>query len=651
MWCSTGASLRCCARLAGAILLAGAAGGGATAATAYARPPLPLEAFFEQPVARAAQLSPSGRKLAMVRVRPDGESLVVLDLRTHGESLALNADKDAHFGWLRWKGEDRLLAGQATDRRLKGHEADASPGARVDETVTAVDPDGARPLVLIKGEHPHAGGPGLSRLADLELADAGHVLAVAPNAKGGAGLWRIDVRSGARELVSETAEEGGDRQPADALMVREGAIAKASEPRWARGKVRAQGLAILGPADGPDRVYALGHGEEGATVRVYDFRTEAMSEPIWPAIKAEVSDIVYGGQDKSLAGVCASGEVYGCEFRDPQLMADYRKAAHELGEGRSLTPISMSEDGRWWLFGVSAPDARGAYWLMDRTTKKLTLIADRYPELPSDRLGKREPYVYTARDGTKVPGYLTRPPGVQARNLPLLVLPHGGPEARDSLTYDRWSQFFATRGYLVFQPNFRGSIGYGPDWAQAGYRQWGALMQDDLTDGVDSLVASGKADASRICIMGASYGGYAALYGGAVQPDLYKCVVSWAGVSDLAGLVQSEKKAHGGSSDRYLYARTIIGDPKTEKARLEKASPIAYASTYQRPVLLLHGSKDQSVPVEQSERMAAALKAAGKQVSLTVVPEGHVEWSEAHESAALAEIAAFLDRNIGRPAA
>jgi dienelactone hydrolase len=651
MWCSQGASRHWRARLAGAVLLAGCSGSALAAGSAPSpRPPLPIEAFFQPAAARGAELSPSGHRLAMIRAGEDGESVVVVDLRSHAEAVALVAGKGEHFGWVRWKGEGRLLAGSAADGPGDEPE-DVSPGRRVDETVTAVDTDGAHALVLIKGERPHFGGPAATRLSDTEAVDPAHVLALAPNSRGGEGLWRLDVDSGERTLVSETAPDTAERLPASALMVREGARAKASEPRWARGKVQPAGLAILGPAAGPDRVYALGHGEEGATVRVYDFRTQAMSEPVWPAIRADVSEIVYGERDKALAGVCTSAEVFGCEFRDPLLQADYRRAAHDLGEGRSLTPVSMSQDGRWWLFGVSAPQQRGTYWLMDRTTKKLTLVADRYPGLPADRLGRREPYVYTARDGTRIPGYLTRPPGAAEKNLPLLVMPHGGPEARDNLTYDRWSQVFATRGYLVFQPNFRGSTGYGPAWSQAGYRQWGGLMQDDLTDGVKSLVADGRADPSRICIMGASYGGYAALYGGATQPDLYRCVVSWAGVSDLAALVQGERKAHGASSARYLYARTIIGDPRTEKARLQKASPITYASTYRPPVLLLHGSHDEAVPVEQSRRMAAAIRASGGRVSLTVAPEGHVEWSEANETAALAEIAAFLDRNIGGPAA
>lgn len=642
-----GASAHWRARIAGAVMLASC--GGAALAGQTAVEPLPLDAFFKPPVVRGAQLSPDGHRLAMIRTSAHGDALSVVDLISRNETVVLTAAEGAHFGWVRWKGASRLIAGQATDRHARERDpADESPGMRSDETVVALDADGTHELTLWKGERPHAGQPAAPRLADPEAADPAHILATAAGAKGAAAVYRIDVRTGERMLVSEQAEEGGDRQPLNALTVREGQAIKSADLRWLHGKVAPQGLSILGPAANPDQVYALGHSDEGVSVRVYDFRKQAMSEPVWKPTKGEVAEIVYGEKDKDLAGVCGSAEVYGCEFRDAGLQGDYQAAVKKLGRDHSLTPVSMSQDGRWWLFGVSSPNERGAYWLMDRDSKALTLVADRYPELPTGRLGHREPFVFTARDGVRIPGYITRPPqSAGSKDLPLLVMPHGGPEARDSLSYDRWAQFFATRGYLVFQPNFRGSTGYGPSWVQAGYGQWGGLMQNDLTDGVKSLIRSGAADAGRICVMGASYGGYAALYGGATQPELYKCVISWAGVSDLAGLVEGERKAHGARSDRYQYARASIGDPKTEAARLVRASPITYAASYRPPVMLLHGSQDESVPVEQSERMAAALKAAGREVSLTIVPEGHVDWSHAHESAALAQIAAFLERNIG----
>ncbi len=228
-------------------------------------------------------------------------------------------------------------------------------------------------------------------------------------------------------------------------------------------------------------------------------------------------------------------------------------------------------------------------------------------------------------------------------------MPHGGPEDRDSFDYDDWTQILATRGYLVFQPNFRGSSGYGDAYAEAGYGQWGLRMQDDVTDGVRELIADGRADPNRICIFGASYGGYAALMGGAQNPDLYRCVVSWAGVSDLVSMMKWQRRQADGLDDpTYLYWRKAIGDPDTDAERLQRNSAVTYAKTYGPPVLLLHGLKDDTVPSEQSDEMFHALRNAKKDVRLiTQKHEGHPRWIAEHEQSALTEILAFLEAHIG----
>jgi dipeptidyl aminopeptidase/acylaminoacyl peptidase len=281
----------------------------------------------------------------------------------------------------------------------------------------------------------------------------------------------------------------------------------------------------------------------------------------------------------------------------------------------------------------------------------VTLVANRHPELTADKLAPMEAVRYRARDGMEITAYVTRPAGAPAgKPLPLIVMPHGGPEARDSLDFDIWAEFFATRGYLVLQPNFRGSSGYGRKFAEAGYGQWGGKMDDDITDGVLQLIKSGQADKDRICIFGASFGGYAALYGGARTPELYKCVASFAGVADLNALVNWEHSTKG-HEGRYHYAARSIGDPAKEGPRLTAASPITYAAGYRPPVLLIHGADDSSVPVAQSRMMQAALTKAGKDVRLVVYPhEGHTDWTPTDEEAALTEIAAFVESHI-EPAA
>jgi dipeptidyl aminopeptidase/acylaminoacyl peptidase len=180
---------------------------------------------------------------------------------------------------------------------------------------------------------------------------------------------------------------------------------------------------------------------------------------------------------------------------------------------------------------VDGPQMPRSYFFLDRTTHKARFIASTYPKLNKDQLGKTKPFPYKARDGLDIPSYLTLPPGKTPKMLPVVILPHGGPRARDEMAFDWQAQFLANRGYAVMQPNFRGSSGYGRRFEEAGYGQWGLKMQDDITDGVRKLIADGIADPKRICIVGGSYGGYAALAGAAFTPDLYACAVSWAGIS------------------------------------------------------------------------------------------------------------------------
>ena len=617
--------------------MAAAAGGAACSA------PLPIKAFFQPPASRGAQLSPSGRYLALIEMTDQGDAVAVLDLDTRKTTMALKAGDGRGVDWVRWKGDDRLLAGLAAhggpDDDVGADDLDGGGGGA--EVLTALDRDGGAPVTLQAGEQTVARARKSMRIADALSRDPAHVLVVAPDAKGAPSLWKVDVHSGSGEFVAEGEGDADGRLPRGAMIVRYDHKAPAE----------AQGFDVLGPADGGRKAFVAlpprGPADgDTTTIRVYDFGKKTLSDPVWPALKYDVSEIVYHEGDNALAGVCYTADAYTCVFKDAKLNEDYARAGKSLGGLRSLTPLSMSDNGRFWLFGVSGPDLPGAYYVFDRTAGTMTLAADRRPGLPAARLGAMQLYGYAARDGARIPGYLTRPPGAGKGPLPLLVMPHGGPEARDSYAFDIWTQYFATRGYLVFQPNFRGSSGYGRAYARAGYGQWGGRSQDDITDGVRQLIKDGLADPKRICIFGASFGGYAALFGGAQTPELYRCVASFAGVSDLNALVRWEK-ATKGHEGRYRYALTAIGDPAHESARLAAASPITHVAAYRPPVLLIHGSKDASVPLAQSEAMAQALRAAGKDVRLVVYPgEGHADWTEHDEEAALTEIDGFLQAHL-----
>lgn len=268
-----------------------------------------------------------------------------------------------------------------------------------------------------------------------------------------------------------------------------------------------------------------------------------------------------------------------------------------------------------------------AVYLYDTRVPRITQIASAYAGLLGVDLPARHAYSYTARDGTAIPGYLTRPLGASGPT-PLVVLPHGGPAARDVGGFDWMAHFLASRGYAVLQPNFRGSRGYGNGWETAGHGQWGiGVMQHDLSDGVAALVEGGLADPERVCIVGASYGGYAALAGAVFTPELYRCAAAIAPVSDLVDMLGFERNRRGGESAAVSYWRLAMGggDPDGLNDRLRAASPAAHPERARAPILLVHGRDDAVVPVEQSRNMARALRRAGKSVELIEL-DGEDHW-------------------------
>jgi dienelactone hydrolase len=601
--------------------------------------PLPISAFYGPPASRGAQLSPSGRYLALIERSDQHEAVSVIDLQTHDKTVALKSREGRGVDWVRWKGDDRLVTGVGRHKRGGGDDDDGPETPRTGATLTALDRDGGRAVALSPGAAAKLSGP--LRMADALSRDPQHVIVAAADAKGGSSLWKVDVGSGAAEFVGEGKEDPDDEIAGPNMVVRYDH----------RPDKDAAEFDVLGPVAGGRRAYvslqprSKADGDV-ATLRIYDFDKRRFSDPVWPALKYEVTDVVYHEGDRELAGVCYTADAYVCEFKDPGLSADYKAARASFDGERSLTPLSMSDDGRYWLFGVQGPTEPGSYYVFDRRTHRMTLAANRHPDLPSSKLGPAQAFTYKARDGLEIRAYLTRPPKAPAGPLPLIVMPHGGPEARDSLGFDVWAQILATRGYLVVQPNFRGSSGFGRKFVEAGYGQWGAKMQDDITDAVMSLVKSGQADVNRICIFGASFGGYAALYGASQTPGLYKCAASFAGVSDLKALVEWEHHTKG-HEDRYAYASRAIGNPAKDAARLAATSPINRIEKMSIPVLMIHGELDRSVPVEQSQAMERAMRKAKKDVRLVVFPgEGHADWSPRDEQAALTEVAGFIEAQI-----
>ncbi|MGA0602711.1 alpha/beta hydrolase family protein [Caulobacter sp. KR2-114] len=652
------------------------------APTPAASGPLSVETFYAKAALHDAELSPSGRYVAALIRRSDGQAVLVRDLQSGQSSLAsVSTDKDLDYDWVVWKGDDRLVLGVTLSKvEHWGGKADADISKRkYSLALMAVDREGGHEVMLFRDD-PHTWGRMnhryFMRLQDRLRGDPDHVLALAQDISGRDALWKADIHTGAAEIVEPSAPNiiGWVTNGEGAVIGRysagwNGNIISARGPggdKWVEvARIHPKDVdgeladfEILGPSSDPAAMYVAvkpkdpGDGSARA-VRLYDFHSRTLGPPLIRDAGYDVTRILYKGGSLEMAAACYQVDTLVCSFKDPHGQAVFNAMSRYFHGERNIEPVSYSDDGHWWLLRVSGPDDPGEFVLYDDQKHSVATLGAVRPDLPAERLGHMERFVFKARDGIQVPGYLTVPPGAAAAGakapLPMVLLPHGGPEARDDYDYDTIVQFLATRGYAVLQVNFRGSAGYGVAWADAGHRQWNGRMQDDLDDAVAAAIATGRIDRARICAMGISYGGYAALMAGARHPELYKCVVSWAGISDLIRSLKWEKNESGWEQEhsRYGHWVTLMGDPDKDHDALVKASPVTYAAKYGPPVLLLHGMDDDIVDPDQSQVMESALKKAGKDVRLISTPyEGHPAWSDEHMRAALTEIATFLKAHI-----
>ncbi|HMA49773.1 MAG TPA: prolyl oligopeptidase family serine peptidase, partial [Magnetospirillaceae bacterium] len=355
--------------------------------------------------------------------------------------------------------------------------------------------------------------------------------------------------------------------------------------------------------------------------------------------------VIAGAPGVDAHGAVVNGKLVGYRFGDGDVTyfdADWQKMANSVRKvlpGRRVELVDRSADGKRFLAFATAIGQAPSYWLLDLRGPKAVLnpLFQNYDAIPPEQIAPVMEVSYSARDGLEIPAFLTLPVNRKPGPLPFVVLPHGGPLARDTGQFDYMAQFFAALGYGVLQPQFRGSTGRGWAFEQAGYGQWGRKSQDDITDGTHWLIEKGYADPARIAIVGASYGGYAALMGVAREPALYRCAVSISGVADLAHLVGEVGATYGGL--------TSIPDVKEKNVPLTAISPVKHVGSIQVPVLLLHGRRDFTVPVEHSEAMERALKHVDKAVEAAYFDDAdHFFTREKDRIAMLHTLQSFLRR-------
>jgi dipeptidyl aminopeptidase/acylaminoacyl peptidase len=641
----------------------------------------PVELFIAQPALATVVMSPDGKNIAAVR-RDKGTTFLMLLNLDGGGSKAMPLP-GMRIGEVVWGSNDRLIyiAGsenptfQGTDRGIVmvGAPRMYSIGLDLKSPVMFFEKDKRLSRENLSSE---------ILLTRIE-GDPRHIL-MPLRMNFVLNLLKVDIYDGTWEMVGEGEDrtvrwfadrtgrpvirfDAGNKRGTELnVMVRQG------NGGGAKGNWKlAQTLRVdpeqrtsnsldfnpIAPGPTPTQYYVTARAPGGGTMGVYlyDIEKAAMVQTLFAKDNADVNGAIIDPETGLYAGATYWEDRLKFEYVNPDLNKMMAGLDESFQHAWNIVPIarSRSADNKRWLIHVGNATNLGGYYIYDVDKKSAQEIGLNSPALQLVKPGQVLSIGYAARDGMKINGYLTMPSGWndKAPKPPLIVMPHGGPEVRDTYQYSPIVQFLASRGYAVLQPNFRGSAGYGKAFQDAGRLHWGDAAQDDITDGVKFVVDKGFADPARMCIFGASYGGYAAMMSIVREPGLYKCAVSASGPTDLGKMLAWERKEEGATSSAYNYWTSQIGDPGKDKAMIEASSPALQADKVKVPVLLVHGKRDRTVPIEQSEFMLDALKKAGKTVDMSTYETAAHGMIGRDMKKFLLEIEAFFGKNLGAPGA
>jgi dipeptidyl aminopeptidase/acylaminoacyl peptidase len=401
-----------------------------------------------------------------------------------------------------------------------------------------------------------------------------------------------------------------------------------------------QPLVPIGIDSARDSAYAVSEHEGRKALWSIDLRDQSEPAVVFSQPRADLDEPMLTN-DRRLFGMSYDLERPAAHYTDENLRNVMDKINKQFPTSFH-TIVDMTRDEETLVVRSSSDVDDGSYYLFNRTDKKLKRLGAAYPELKPEGLGVMKPITYKAADGTDIPGYLTIPNGVKAEKLPLIVLPHDGPTARDTFRFSFLRTFLANRGYAVLQMNYRGSSGYGQSWKDAAKEGWSGVVYSDITDATRWAIAQGIADPKRVCIAGWGFGGYAALLGAARNSDLYKCSISINGFSDLV-MLRENARLSGPSAEALLIEQ--IG---SDKEKLTRDSPVEHADSVGIPVLLVHGDLDWRVQIDQTKKMASALKRQKKDHKAVFIKgAGHDLDRKSDRMTLLNEVEQFLQKNLG----
>jgi dipeptidyl aminopeptidase/acylaminoacyl peptidase len=613
----------------GALMLAGVA-----PLVVHAQAPAPAAAYARLPAVQFAEISPDGQKIAILGGTFDNRTITINPI--DGQQAVTIPLGAVDVSALRWAGDNNVVAtvrvfdsrtnfndgrtysynlqrdivfdmkGQILGLLLDGHNWS---GFATERPILG-DIDGDKPAVAMLGLS--EGAPIGDQWSKLKQKSAGLVPAI----------YRVDVLSGNGRITEKGSEatrhfevdrKGEARVRIDSAQGftslwtrRKGAATWTEQDRSPSMELK---VALIGYSDAEDAVYLRAETQAGAQVIRLNLADNSRTV-VGPASAARDAELMQDPRTGQAVAIVTGLEKPEYQWLDPKLGAVHARISKAL-KNRHVQVVSWSADRGRIILRADAPNAPPAWYLYEVATNQASQLGDEYPELAGASFGKTSWLTYKAADGLEMFAYLTVPANLPAgRKAPLIVMPHGGPDARDEYEFDWLEQFLVSRGYAVLKPQFRGSDGFGEAFRRAGFTEWGGKMQSDVADAIGA-VSDPAVDTGRACILGWSFGGYAALHGATHRSDRYRCAVSINGVSDLRTMLGHARIYTGAQSNTIRYLQEVIGDPRVDARALDRASPYRSVGGRTAPVLLVYAAHDTTVPIDQSKLMASSLTDAG----------------------------------------
>jgi len=592
----------------------------------------PLEYFFKNPEFAGFQVSPDGKDLAAMVNLKGRMNLAVMDIETRKSQAITNVKSQDVSGFM-WATNERILFFMDKD----GSESFG---------IFAVNKDGSYPRTLVEPLASVIASNGASKLRIVQVLDTlesePEWVLVSSNERRASypDVFKMNIMNGKTQLIQRNpgnvtgwfTDWDGKVVGAvfqDDLKVGFKILKDGSEDEWETVVSSRFDMASFLPAgikgDGETGYVSSNLTPEGevrdkAAIYEYNFDTQTFGKLVYEHSEIDCCGLIMNRKKRDMVGVAYMVGEPEQVFFDPVWKARMDAINRALPDTMNAF-TSFDDEETIGIVAASSSTQPTKYFLFDFVNKKFEHLADTRPWVDASKMSEMKSYSFKARDGRLLHGYVTIPAGSDGKNLPLIVNPHGGPWARDGWGFNSEHQFLANRGYAVIQVNFRGSTGFGMDHLASAWKQWGQAMQNDVTDAVNWAVEQGIADSDRVCIYGASYGGYATMAGLTFTPELYKCGINYVGVTDIGLLFKTAPDAWASSLNQM---KIMVGDPDTEEEFLEQWSPSNHADQIQAPVFMAYGKQDPRVSIKHANVMEKAMKKAGVEYELMVKrDEGH----------------------------